>query len=143
MMKMAVATEAGGDSAAQGLFEDFFRAADDFAAMQQEHRAALLAGNGKNLFSWRQGREQAFRGLVRLLDKVVDCGQDDQGCAVRAWEITKKLLAEEGELQELVLARQLQVQEQILAMRKGKEALQGYNMNQGLVPRPSYLSSRM
>lgn len=140
---MAVATEVRDDVSGCALSEDFFRAAEDFAAMQQGHRDALLAGNGKGFFSWRQNRERAFRSLVRILDKLVAGGQDDKGFVVGALEIMRKLLAEEDVLQELILARQLKTQEQLLAMRKGKEALQGYSMNKGQVPRPRYLSSRM
>ena len=140
---MAVATEARGDLTGHSLSEDFSRAAADFAAMQQEHQAALLAENGKDLFSWRQNREHAFRGLVRILDKLVAGGQDDKGFVFCAREIMEKLLAGEDALQELILAHQLKIQEQLLAMRKGKEALQGYSMNKGQVPRPRYLSSRM
>src|SRR3990167_3713287 len=139
-MKMSVVTEVMEDSSGHGLAEDFFRAAGDFDAMQQEHRTALLAGNGKDLFSWRQSREQAFRGLVRILERVVACGQDDKGCVVSAREIMEKLLAEEDVLQELIVAHQLKLQDQLQAMRKGKEALQGYSMNKGQVPRPRYLS---
>ena len=142
-MKMSAATEMLGDSAVQGLSEDFLRAAGDFSAMQQEHQAALVAGNCKDLFSWRQGREQAFRGLARILEQVVACGQENTGCTVRAQEVMGKLLAEEDVLHHLIMAQQLKVQEQLHAMRKGKEALHGYNINKGLVPRPRYLSNRM
>ena len=79
-MKMSVSTGAMEDSSAHSLSGDFLRAANDFAAMQQEHRAALLAGNCKDLFSWRQSREQAFRGLARILERVVACGEDTTGC---------------------------------------------------------------
>lgn len=140
---MAVATEVRADLSGWTLLEDFFRAAEDFAAMQQGHQAELLAESGKDLFFWRQGRERAFRSLVRILDKLVAGVQDDKEVVVRALEITEKLLAEEDVLQELILARQLKMQEQIHAMHKGKEALQGYSMNKGQVPRPRYLSSRM
>lgn len=126
-----------------GLDEDFLRAAADFAAMQQEHQAALLAGNSKDVFFWVQGRERAFRGLARMLEMVIACGQDNTEGVAHAKKIMEKLLADEDVLQELILARRLEVQEQLLAMRKGKEALQGYNINKGLVPRPRYLSNRM
>ncbi|MFH1019043.1 MAG: hypothetical protein V1782_00320 [Pseudomonadota bacterium] len=140
---MSVLTEVLGESASQSLCEYFFQAADDFAAMQQEHRAALIAGNCKDLFSWRQSREQAFRNLARILEKVVACGQDIKWQIVSAQKTMEKLLAEEDVLREVIMVRQLKVQEQLLAMRKGKEALQGYNINKGLVPRPRYLSNRM
>lgn len=142
-MKMPDAAEIPGDVSRTGLLVDFSQAAEDFSAMQQEHRDALAAGNCTDIFSWRQGREQAFRGLVRMLERVIAQGQDNPGGVVRVREIMEKLLAEEDALQELILARRLKVQEQLLAMRKGKEALQGYNMYKGLVPRPRYLSSRM
>ena len=142
-MKTSASTEVMGDLVAQSLAEDFLLAADDFAVMQQEHRAALLAGNSKEIFSWRQGREQAFRNLARILERVVAGGKDDKGCVVRAREIMRKLLVEEEVLQELVMVCQVQVQEQLLGIRKGKEVLHGYNINKGLVPRPRYLSSRM
>ncbi len=111
--------------------------------MQQEHRTALACGACKDIFSWRERREHAFRGLVRIVEKMVAGDGRNIRHGVRARDIMEKLLAEEDLLQELVMARQLEVQEQLLAMRKGKEALQGYNMNKGLVPRPRYLSSRM
>lgn len=139
---MSAASETMGD-APVSLYEDFLRAAEDFSAMQQEHHAALLVGNSKDVFSWVQGRERAFRGLARMLEMVIGCGQDNAQCVVRAREIMEKLMADEDALQELILARRLEVQEQLLAMRKGKEALQGYNINKGLVPRPRYLSNRM
>lgn len=142
-MKMPVLTEEMGESPAHNLFEEFLRAADDFAAMQQEHQAALLAGNFQEVFPWRQSREQAFRGLARILERVVACGEEHTGCIVHARTIMEKLLAEEDGLQKLILARQLKIQEQLQAMRKGKEALHGYNINKGLVPRPRYLSNRM
>ncbi|MFA7349076.1 MAG: hypothetical protein WCZ86_15095 [Desulfurivibrionaceae bacterium] len=142
-MKMSVANEMMADAPVHGLLEDFLRAADDFGAMQQEHRAALLAGECKDLLSWRQSREQSFRGLARMLERVVACGQDNHGCIVRVREIMAKLLADEDVLQQLVLGQQLKLKDQLQAMRKGKEALQGYNINKGLVPRPRYLSSRM
>ncbi|MFA7383742.1 MAG: hypothetical protein WC001_09845 [Desulfurivibrionaceae bacterium] len=142
-MKMSVPAELMDVSANLGLFEDFARAADDFFAMQQAHQAAFLAGNSKEHFSWRQSREQAFRGLARMLDRVVACGEDNKESVIRVQEIMVKLLAEEDMLQKLVLARQLEIQGQLPAMRKGKEALQGYNINKGLVPRPRYLSNRM
>lgn len=142
-MKMSVATEGMDEASVYSLSEDFLRTADDFSAMQQEHRTALLAGNCKDFLFWRQSREQAFRGLVRILERVVACGQDDKRCALSAREIMKKLLAEEDVLQELIVARQLKLQDQLQAMRKGKEALQGYSTNKGQVPRPRYLSSRM
>lgn len=140
---MSAAIERTDDASVHGLYEDFLRAAEDFAAMQQEHQAALLAGNSKEVFSWLQSRERAFRGLARMLEMVIGCWQDNAECVVRAREIMGKLLADEDALQELILARRLEVQEQLLAMRKGKEALQGYNINKGLVPRPRYLSNRM
>lgn len=142
-MKMPDAAKILGDVSLAGMVEDFSQAVEDFSAMQQEHRDALAAGNCKDIFSWRQSREQAFRGVVRMLERVVASGRDNQGCVVRVHEIMGKLLAEEDALQELILARRLKAQEQLLAMRKGKEALQGYNINKGLVPRPRYLSSRM
>jgi hypothetical protein len=142
-MKMSAASEIMGEASAQSLYEDFLRAAEGFTAMQQEHQAALLAGNYKDIFSWVQSREQVFRSLARMLEMVVACAQDNAECAVRAKEIMEKLLAAEDALQELILSRRLEVQEQLLAMRKGKEALQGYNINKGLVPRPKYLSNRM
>lgn len=142
-MKMPDAAEIRGDVSPAGMLEGFSQAAEDFSAMQRDHRDALAAGNCTDVLSWRQSREQAFRGLVRMLERVVDCGQDNPGGVARVREIMEKLLAEEDALQELILARRLKVQEQLLAMRKGKEALQGYNMNKGLVPRPRYLSSRM
>jgi len=142
-MKTPVSNEVMGDTPVHGLLEDFLRAADDFGAMQQEHRVALLAGECKDLLSWRQSREQAFRGLARMLERVVARGQDNQGCVVRVREIMAKLLADEDVLQKLILAQQLKLKDQLQAMRKGKEALQGYNINKGLVPRPRYLSSRM
>lgn len=142
-MKISVPTKTVGELPARSLPEEFLQAADDFAAMQQAHRAALLAGKGKDFLFWRQCREQAFRDLARILERVVACGQDDKDCIVSAHKIIKKLLAEEDVLQELIVARQLKVQEQLLSMRKGKEALQGYNINQGLVPRPKYFSSRL
>ncbi|MFA6498089.1 MAG: hypothetical protein WC256_11455 [Desulfurivibrionaceae bacterium] len=142
-MKISISTEVLSDSPAYSLFEDFLQAADAFSVMQQEHQAALISGNCKDVFSWRQGREQAFRSLVRMLEQVVACGKDNKEYAVCAQEIMGQLLAGEDALQELIIARQLKVQEQLLAMRKGKEALQGYNINKGLVPRPRYLSNRM
>ncbi len=142
-MQMSALTCAMDDLPENRLCDDFSRAADDFAVMQQEHRAALFAGNCKDLFSWRQSREEAFRCLVRILDKVVACGQDNKGCAVRVREIMGKLLAEEEVLQGFVAAQRLKMQEQLLAMRKGKEVLQGYSMNKGQVPRPRYLNSKM
>jgi hypothetical protein len=140
---MSAASERVGEVSAAGLYEDFLRAAEDFSAMQQEHQAALLAGNSKDVFSWLQTREQAFRGLARMLEMVIGCWRDNAECVARAKEIMEKLLADEDALQELILARRLEVQEQLLAMRKGKEALQGYNINKGFVPRPRYLSNRM
>lgn len=143
VMKISVPAEVMDDSVSLGLFEDFFRAAEDFSAMQQAHQAALLAGNCKEHFPWRQSREEAFRGLVRMLDRVVACGENNKEGVIRVQEIMVKLLAEEEVLQKLILARQLEIQGQLPAMRKGKEALQGYNINKGLVPRPRYLSNRM
>jgi len=140
---MSVATEIMGDASANSLYEDFLRTAENFSIMQQEHQAALLAGNYKDIFSWVQSRERVSASLARILEMVVACGQNNAECAVRAKEIMEKLLADEDALQELILARQLEVQEQLLAMRKGKEALQGYNINKGLIPRPRYLSNRM
>lgn len=140
---MPAASERMDEVSATGLDEDFFRAAADFAAMQQEHQAALLAGNSKDVFSWVQSRERAFRSLARMLEMVIASAQDNTEGVVHAKEIMEKLLADEDALQELILARRLEVQEQLLAMRKGKEALQGYNINKGLVPRPRYLSNRM
>ena len=142
-MKISASTEVLGNSSGHNLFEDFFQVADDFAAMQRKHQAALVEGNCKDLFSWRQGREQAFRGLVRSLEQVVACGQDNKEGFIRAHEVMGKLLADEDVMHELFMAHQLKVQEQLLAMRKGKEVLQGYNINKGLVPRPRYLSNRM
>lgn len=142
-MKMPDAAEIRGDVSPAGMLENFAQAAEDFSAMQQEHRDALAAGNCTDVFSWRQSREQAFRGLVRMLENIAARGWDNPGGVVRVREIMEKLLAGEDALQKLILARRLKVQEQLLAMRKGKEALQGYNMNKGLVPRPRYLSSRM
>ena len=142
-MNISASTEKMGDALVSSLFEDFFLAANDFSLMQQDHRAALLAGNGKDLFFWRQSRERAFRSLTRNLDKVVACGQDNAEGVVRVREVMGKLLAEEDVLQELILAQRLKMQEQLLAMRRGKEVLQGYSMNKGQVPRPRYLSSRM
>ena len=78
-----------------------------------------------------------------MLEMVSAGGPDNPECVARAKEIMEKLLADEDALQELILVRRLEVQEQLLAMRKGKEALQGYNINKGLVPRPRYLSNRM
>lgn len=140
---MAVLTKGVGKLPVHSLFDEFFRVADDFDAMQQKHRGELLAGNWKNLFSWRQNREQAVRRLGGILEKVVACGQDNADGVVRAREIMRKLLVEEDVLRELILDRQLKMQEQLLAMRKGKVALQGYNINQGQVPRPRYLSNKM
>lgn len=140
---MVVLSKGMEELSVNSLSEEFLRAADDFGAMQQRHREELLAGNWKNLFSWRQAREQAARRLGGILEKVVACGQENMDGAVRAREIMEKLLSEEDVLQKLIMARQLKVQEQLLAMRKGKEALQGYNINQGLVPRPRYLSNKM
>jgi|SRR3989339_79704 len=131
------------DSFVQTLFADFLRAADYFAAMQQEHKAELLAGRCKEHFPWQQHREKAFRGLARMLDRVVACAEDNKEDILRVQEIMVKLLAQEDVLQKLILARQLKIQGQLPAMRKGKEALQGYNINKGLVPRPRYLSNRM
>jgi len=142
-MKISASSEVTGDTSANSLIEDFLRAADDYAAMQQEHRAALLEGDWKDLFSWRQRRDLEFRSLVRILGRVIACGPENRECVVSAREITEKLLAEEKVLQELVVARQLKVKEQLLSMRKGKEALGGYNINKGLGSRPRYLSSRM
>ena len=142
-MKMSVASEIMDDASVNGLYEDFLRAAEDFAAMQQEHQAALLAGNCKDVFFWVQSRERVFRSLARMLEMVSAGGPDNPECVARAKEIMEKLLADEDALQELILVRRLEVQEQLLAMRKGKEALQGYNINKGLVPRPRYLSNRM
>ncbi|HIJ90238.1 MAG: hypothetical protein OEV89_05665 [Desulfobulbaceae bacterium] len=141
-MKNSVSSEVMGDLSASTLSEDFRRAATEFAAMQQAQQAALLAGNCKDLFSWRQNRERAFRGIARILEKLAACGQETTGCIAVARKIIQQLLAEEIVLQELIARQQLQVQEQLLAMRKGKEALLGYNMKKGLVPRPRYLSSR-
>lgn len=142
-MTMPVPTEIMGVSPVYSLPEEFLRAVDDFAAMQMEHRVALVAGNSRDIFYWQQTRERAFRNLVRKLENVVTCAQENDTCALHAQEILGKLLAEEDLLQELVLDRQLKVQEQLLLMRKGKEALQGYNINKGLIPRPRYLSNRM
>lgn len=140
---MPAATAIMGDAPVKSLHKDFLRAAEDFSAMQQEHQTALLAGNYKDIFFWVQSRERAFRSLVRIFDVVVACARDNAECAVRAKEIMKKLLVDEDALQELILARRVEVQEQLLTMRKGKEALQGYNITKGLVPRPRYLSNRM
>jgi len=142
-MKISVPAEVMDDSVNLGLFEDYSRAADDFFAMQQAHQAALLAGNCEEHFSWRQSREQAFRGLARMLERVVACGEDNKEGVIRVREIMVKLLAQEDVLQKLILVRQLEIQGQLPAMRKGKEALQGYNINKGLVPRPRHLSNRM
>jgi len=142
-MTMPVSTEIMGVSSVHSLPEEFLRAVDNFAAMQLEHRVALAAGNSRDIFYWQQTREMAFRNLVRKLERVVTCAQENEACALHAQEILGKLLAEEDLLQELVLDRQLKVQEQLLLMRKGKEALQGYNINKGLIPRPRYLSNRM
>ena len=139
---MSVSREVMDEASTHRLFENFFLAADDFCAVQQEHRAALAAGNFKDLFSWQYAREQAFRRLAAILEKIVACGQEEKGEIARVREVMEKLLAEEDVLQELVMARQMKVQEQLAAMRKGKEALHGYNLNKGLGPRPRYLSSR-
>ena len=140
---MLAASEIIGDASANGLYADFLRAAEDFATMQQEHKTALLVGNYKDIFPWVQSRERVFRNLARSLEVLTACDQDNAESAVRAKEIMRKLLADEDTLQALMLTRRLEVQEQLLAMRKGKEALQGYNINKGLVPRPKYLSNRM
>ncbi|MCX5876785.1 MAG: hypothetical protein NT087_10935 [Deltaproteobacteria bacterium] len=142
-MKISASTEIMGDVLAHSLSEDFIRAADDFAAMQQEHQAALLAENCNDLLPWQQSREMAFKSLAQTLERVVACGEDNKECIVRAQKIMEELLAKEDVLQKLIMARQLEVQEQLLAMRKGKEVLQGYNINKGLVPRPSYLSNKL
>ena len=83
---MPGSSEVMGESSASGLSEDFFRAADDFGAMQQEHREALAAGNLKDLFSWGYGRERAFRRLAVILERVVACGQENKGCVASARE---------------------------------------------------------
>lgn len=142
-MTMPVSTEIMGVSPVHSLPEEFLRAAENFTAMQLEHRSALVAGNSKDIFYWQQAREVAFRNLARKLERVVSFAQENEACALHAQEILGKLLAEEDLLQELALDRQLKVQEQLLVMRKGKEALQGYNINKGLVPQPRYLSNRM
>ncbi|HCC54798.1 MAG TPA: hypothetical protein DEQ20_07740 [Desulfobulbaceae bacterium] len=131
------------DATARALFDYFFQAADDFAAMQQEHQAALLAGSFKELFRWQQNREKAFRSLAHVLERVVVCGDVDQETLARVRASVAELLTEEDVLQKLIVARQLKVQGQLPAMRKGKEALQGYNINKGQVTRPRYLSNRM
>ena len=142
-MKIA-STEISGGVSAVDLSGDFLQAAEDFAIMQQAHRQALLAGEWRDIFAWAKNREHVFRRLAGILEKIVGSRQENQENVVRhAHETMKKLLADEEVLRELVVVQQLKMQEQLLTMRKGKEALQGYNINKGLVPRPKYLSNRM
>lgn len=124
------------------LREDFSRAAAEFALMQQEHLAALADGNCGDVLSWQQRREEVFRALARQLERITGDGQADGDCVVLVKATVKKLLDAEKILDDCLAVRRARIKEQLAAMHKGKDALQGYSMNKGAGPKPRYLSSR-
>jgi hypothetical protein len=125
----------------QQLITQMFDLLAEFASVQQDHAACLAENRLKNLMSWRQQREQAFRRLRQVLDRVADLDDCDEAVRQRLLNEMGKILENEKQLAELAGAQRDRLQGSLRVMRKGKQALKGYSVYQGGSPRPRYLSN--
>ncbi|MCJ7602174.1 MAG: flagellar protein FliT [Desulfobulbaceae bacterium] len=125
----------------QQLITQLFELLAEFASVQKDHAACLAENRLKNLMSWRQQREQAFRRLTQVLDRVADLAAGDEAVRQRLLNEMGKILENEKQLAELAGAQRDRLQGSLRVMRKGKQALKGYSVYQGGSPRPRYLSN--
>jgi hypothetical protein len=126
----------------QQLITQLFDLLAEFASVQKDHAVCLAENRLKNLMSWRQQREQAFRRLRQVLDRVADLAADcDEAVRQRLLNEMGKILENEKQLAELAGAQRDRLQGSLCVMRKGKQALKGYSLYQGGSPGPRYLSN--
>jgi len=126
----------------QQLISQLLELLAEFASIQQDHAACLTENRLKNLMGWRQQREQAFRRLRHVLDRVKDIVPGcDEPVRIRLVNELRKILENEKQLVELAGAQRNRLQGSLRVMRKGKQALKGYSVYQGGSPGPKYLSN--
>lgn len=126
-----------------GAAADFFRAAAEFAAVQQEQGEALAAGQVRDILSWMTLRERVFRDLARFLERLLDEGRENETLLSHARERVGDLLENERKLAVAAGVGKSRLKERQQSMRRGREALHGYGAHDGAASRSRYLSSRM
>ena len=97
---------------------------DRYAAMQEEHLAALARGSLQGVMQWQVERERAFNDLRKGLDALGDLGSlADRSLALRLSERIGALLARENRLQKVVRDGRRSIREQQIALRKGRKVV--------------------
>ncbi|MFH7319852.1 hypothetical protein ACHHRT_04470 [Desulfurivibrio sp. D14AmB] len=97
---------------------------DRYAAMQEEHLAALGRGTLQGVMQWQVERERAFNALRKGLDALGDLGSlADRSLALRLSERIGALLATENRLQKMVRDGRKSIREQQIALRKGRKVV--------------------
>lgn len=118
---------------------------DAFADVQQEQFKCLTTGKLKRLMAWRNNREHIFNNLQKNLELAqsnFDISKDADLLNFLLERI-KLLLDGEQALDDAVRRHRQVLEEKLGSMRKGKKALHGYSLHNGLPPRPKFLSSKM
>lgn len=112
--------------------------------MQAEQVKGLAAGQLGNLVAWQEARERLFQKLVRSFANLPQTAADEHAKEFLRHIRSRlaKAIADETRLASEALSQKEQLQTRLGAMRKGKKALHGYTIHQGMVPAPRYLRSR-
>lgn len=112
--------------------------------MQSEQVKGLAAGQLGNLVPWQEARERLFQRLVRSFANLPKTAADEQEKEFLRHIRNRlaKAIADETRLVSEALSHKEQLQTRLGAMRKGKKALHGYTIHQGMVPAPRYLRNR-
>ncbi|HIJ79497.1 MAG: hypothetical protein OEY01_11840 [Desulfobulbaceae bacterium] len=119
-------------------------AIDDFVALQQEHAALIENGRLQDVFSWRAKREKVFQTLFCQFEYINDnSARFEPEFLAQLQAGLKEMLDGEALLRRLVAMQQDVMKEKMQSMRRGKKALSGYSVSNGLAPGPKFHSSRM
>ncbi|HET98741.1 MAG TPA: hypothetical protein ENN98_08710 [Desulfurivibrio alkaliphilus] len=115
---------------------------DRYAAMQEEHLAALGRGALRGVVQWQVERERAFNDLRRCLDALGDLGTlADRSLALRLSERIGALLARENRLQKVVRDGRKSIREQQIALRKGRRVVARLRTQPEAGAAPRFVSS--
>lgn len=121
------------------------KAFERFTAMQEAHRQALREGRLAECMAWRGRREVAFRKLQQCLASLGDlAGLPDKELAAAVQMELGRVMAGERQLAEAVRERQMEIEKQRGAMRRGKQLLGKLGATHGGGPgiSPRFLSNR-
>lgn len=133
-------------NSAAGEGQELIHALEEFVAMLDSHLEQADKPALKQLLTMANERRECSVKVRMLLDSFMHDVERNGGRKAETDDILRmitRIQSKESVLSAMFEKSKQECQASLGSMRKGKQALQGYSINNGLAARPKYLSNRM